>query len=178
VDFVVTAGQVNDCTQAIPLLGERKTGHVLADKGYDSDAIVEHVATMGAVAVIPPKSNRKVQREYDKDLYKQRNRIERCFAKLKHFRRFATRYEKNKEKLPGPRRSRLLVATPSAICRHALAPLPPARTDQEKRHLSTARRTAPSSVAQWRDPRICLSHTATYSATMNSRDLHRQITNG
>ena len=97
MDFVVTAGQVNDCTQAIPLLGARKTSHVLADKGYDTDAIVEHVAAMGAVAVIPPKSSRKVQREYDKDLYKQRNRIERCFSKLKHFRRFATRYEKNKE---------------------------------------------------------------------------------
>ena len=97
VDFVVTAGQANDCTQAIPLLGERTTGHVLADKGYDSDAIVAHIAAMGAVVVIPPKRNRKVQREYDKDLYKHRNRIERCFSKLKHFRRFATRYEKNKE---------------------------------------------------------------------------------
>ncbi len=69
---------------------------MLADKGYDTDAIVEHVASMGAVAVIPPKRNRKQQREYDKDLYKQRNRIERCFSRLKHFRRFATRYEKNK----------------------------------------------------------------------------------
>jgi transposase len=97
LDFTVTAGQVNDCTQAIVLLGERKTNHVLADKGYDSDAIVAHVASMGAAAVIPPKRNRKVQREYDKDLYKQRNRIERCFSKLKHFRRFATRYEKNKQ---------------------------------------------------------------------------------
>ena len=93
----MTAGQVNDCTQAVALLGERKAGHVLADKGYDSDAIVAHVAGMGAVAVIPPRRNRKVQREYDKDLYKQRNRIERCFSKLKHFRRFATRYEKNKQ---------------------------------------------------------------------------------
>jgi len=97
VDLVVTAGQTNDCTQAIALLGERKTAYVLADKGYDTNDIVEHVAAMGAVAVIPPKANRKVQREYDKDLYKQRNRIERCFAKLKQFRRFATRYEKLKQ---------------------------------------------------------------------------------
>jgi putative transposase len=51
---------------------------------------------MGAKAVIPPKRNRKVQREYDKDLYKQRNRIERCFSKLKCLRRFATRYENQK----------------------------------------------------------------------------------
>ena len=96
MDFCVTAGQVNDCTQAITLLGERKVSHVLADKGYDTDAILEHVQSTGAVAVIPPKRNRKQQREYDKTLYKQRNRIERCFARLKHFRRFATRYEKNK----------------------------------------------------------------------------------
>ena len=69
---------------------------MLADKGYDADAIVEYVEAMGARAVIPPKRNRKVQREYDKDLYKQRNRIECCFSNLKCFRRFATRYEKNK----------------------------------------------------------------------------------
>jgi len=87
---------VNDCTQAIALLGQHKAEAVLADKGYDADAIVEYVEAMGAKAVIPPKCNRKVQREYDKDLYKQRNRIERCFSKLKQFRRFATRYEKSK----------------------------------------------------------------------------------
>ncbi len=97
MDFVVTAGQVNDCTQAIALLGEHTASHVLADKGYDTNNIVEHIGAMGAVVVIPPKANRTVQREYDRDLYKQRNRIERCFSKLKHFRRFATRYEKNKE---------------------------------------------------------------------------------
>jgi transposase len=87
---------VNDCTQAIELLGQCEAEAVLADKGYDSDAIVEHIEATGAKAVIPPKRNRKVQREYDKTLYKQRNRIERCFSKLKHFRRFATRYEKSK----------------------------------------------------------------------------------
>jgi transposase len=87
---------VNDCTQAIELLGRHKAEAVLADKGYDADAIVEYVEAMGARAVIPPKRNRKVQREYDKALYKQRNRIERCFSKLKCFRRFATRYEKSK----------------------------------------------------------------------------------
>ena len=87
---------MNDCTQAIELLGQYKAEAVLADKGYDANAIVEHVEAMGAKAVIPPKRNRTVQCEYDKDLYKQRNRIERCFSKLKCFRRFATRYEKSK----------------------------------------------------------------------------------
>jgi transposase len=93
VGFVLTAGQTNDCTQAIALLGDRKVGHLLADKSYDANDIVEHVATKGAISVVPPKSNQKVHREYDKDLYKHRNRIERCFSKFKHFRRFATRYE-------------------------------------------------------------------------------------
>ena len=92
----MTAGQVNDCTQAIALLGERKAEAVLADKGYDADAIVEHTEAMGGIAVIPPKSNRKQQRPYDKELYKQRNRIERCFSRLKQFRRLATRYDKNR----------------------------------------------------------------------------------
>ena len=94
VDFLVTGGQVNDCTQAIELLGERKAGWVLADKGYDSQAIVDHIEAMGAIAVVPSKSNRKQQRTHDKELYRKRNRIERCFSRLKHFRRFATRYDR------------------------------------------------------------------------------------
>jgi transposase len=95
LDFVVTAGQVADCTQALPLLGERKAEAVLADKGYDADAIGQHIEASGAEPVIPPKANRKTQRPYNKGLYKQRNQIERCFSKLKQFRRFATRFEKN-----------------------------------------------------------------------------------
>jgi transposase len=95
LDFVVTAGQVADCTQALPLLSERKAEAVLADKGYDTDAVVQHIEGSGAQSVIPPKANRTVQRPYNKALYKQRNQIERCFSKLKHFRRLATRFEKN-----------------------------------------------------------------------------------
>jgi transposase len=97
MDFLVTGGQVNDCTQAIELLRERKAKWVLADKGYDSQAILDHIEAMGAVAVVPSKSNRKQQRIHDKELYRKRNRIERCFSQLKHFRRFATRYEKLKQ---------------------------------------------------------------------------------
>jgi transposase len=96
LDFLVTAGQTADCTQAIPLLGEHKAEAVLGDKGYDTDAIVQHIERSGAEPVIPPKANRKVSRPYNKTLYRQRNQIERCFSKLKHFRRFATRFEKNK----------------------------------------------------------------------------------
>jgi transposase len=93
--LVVTGGQVNDCTQADRLLEDvEKTGHVIADKGYDSDKVLEKIKELGASAVIPPKSNRKVQREYDKELYKRRNLIERAFNKLKRFRRIATRYDR------------------------------------------------------------------------------------
>jgi transposase len=96
VDFLLTAGHVADCTQALPLRGERKAEAVLADKGYDADAIVQHIEAAEAVPVIPPKANRNTPRSYHQTLYKQRNRIERCFCKLKQFRRIATRFEKNK----------------------------------------------------------------------------------
>jgi transposase len=66
----------------------------LADRGYDADYVVEKAGNSGMKVAIHPRSNRKNQREYDKDLYKQRNIIERVFNKLKHFRRFATRYDK------------------------------------------------------------------------------------
>jgi transposase len=65
---------------------------LLADKGYDANYIVEYVGE--EKAVIPPRSMRKNPREYDHELYKERNLVERMFNKLKHFRRVATRYDK------------------------------------------------------------------------------------
>ena len=67
-----------------------KTDALLADKGYDANYIVEAAQNMGAIAVIPPKSNRIIQREYDKELYF----VEILFNKLKNFCRTATRYDK------------------------------------------------------------------------------------
>jgi putative transposase len=66
----------------------------IADKGYDADHLADRIAENGAQVVIPPKRNRKLQRPYDAELYKERNRIERFFSKLKQFRRVATRYDK------------------------------------------------------------------------------------
>lgn len=83
-----------DCTQALPLLEDHHARYVLADKGYDSNEIIEHINKSGAVAVIPPKKNRVIKRPYDKEIYKDRHLIECCFSKLKHFRKIATRYEK------------------------------------------------------------------------------------
>jgi transposase len=67
---------------------------VVADKGYDADHFVTSIAATGAEAVIPPRSNRLALRDFDRHLYRARNLIERFFARLKHFRRIATRYDK------------------------------------------------------------------------------------
>jgi transposase len=64
------------------------------DKGYDSDAIRAHVHQLGGVAVIAPKANRTIKPPFDEHLYRERHRIENLFARLKSFRRIATRYEK------------------------------------------------------------------------------------
>jgi transposase len=92
--FIVTGGEVADCTQALPLLENHNAAYVLADKGYDSNEIVDYIQKNGATPVIPPKKNRIEQRYYDKEIYKDRHLIECCFSKLKHFRKIATRYEK------------------------------------------------------------------------------------
>jgi transposase len=59
--FSLTGGQAHDAPQAIPLLAGVKAAHVIADKGYDSDQILDFIQGQGAVAVIPPKSNRRLQ---------------------------------------------------------------------------------------------------------------------
>ena len=67
----------------------------MADKGYDTDAIVEQALQQDMKTVIPPKSNRKHQRHYDKHLYKLRHLVENAFLYLKRWRGIATRYAKN-----------------------------------------------------------------------------------
>ena len=65
-----------------------------ADKAFDADELLQDLDERGATAVIPPKSNRKVLRDYDTHMYKWRNLIENCFARIKEFRGMATRYDK------------------------------------------------------------------------------------
>lgn len=91
---VLTGGQVNDVTQTGTLLEGQTSDWVAGDRGYDADWVVELIEEKGAVAVIPPKKNRKVQRPYDKELYKKRAGVELFFNRIKQFRRVATRYEK------------------------------------------------------------------------------------
>ena len=78
-------------------MANEQTDYVIADRGYDSDEIVDYVEQMNACPVIPPRSNRVKQRSYDRFLYKDRNLIERLFNRLKQFRRIAVRFEKIKE---------------------------------------------------------------------------------
>ena len=67
---------------------------MLADKGYDGDEVRTSLLMKGILPVIPPKANRKQSIECDFDLYRDRNRIERMFNRLKQFRRIDTRYDK------------------------------------------------------------------------------------
>ncbi len=93
--FILTPGQRNDCTQAIELTEEISGVTVIADKGYDSDAIIQQLAHQDCAAVIPPKRNRKIPRIIDRYLYKERHVIECCFGKLKHYRRIFSRFDKS-----------------------------------------------------------------------------------
>lgn len=91
---ILTPGQAGDAPQAPALLQGFQANYVLGDKAYDSAHIRQCIADMGATAVIPCQATRKRQIPHDAKIYKARNRIERCFNKLKHFRRIATRYDR------------------------------------------------------------------------------------
>lgn len=94
VRFIITAGQVGDVTTAQALIEGLAGDAVLADKAYDSNAFRKCVDGIGAAAVMPSNRTRKILIPHDATAYKRRNCIERCFSKLKHFRRFATRYDR------------------------------------------------------------------------------------
>jgi transposase len=91
--LTLTGGHRHDVTQAVALLDGWKTTRVLADKGYDSNAVLVQIAALNAEAVIPPKANRLVQRVYDKEFYKERHLVECFFNKLKQFRRVFSRFD-------------------------------------------------------------------------------------
>ena len=95
--FTLTAGQAGDAPEAIPLLATVSTSAVeavLADRAYDSDAILDWIAEQKAVAVIPPHPSRAGSRKTDWCLYKERAKIEGLFGKMKHFRRVFGRFDK------------------------------------------------------------------------------------
>ena len=91
---ILSAGQIADIDFAGALIQDLPGQAVVADKGYDADHFVAKITSVGAQAVIPPRSNRLTPRAFDRHLYRDRNLVERFFARLKHFRRIATRYDK------------------------------------------------------------------------------------
>jgi transposase len=93
---VLTGGEAHDVTAYDELMDQRDgdPGAMLADKGYDSDAIRHDLRDRGTAPEIPTKNNRKVQHSVSKPLYKLRSRIECFIGHLKEQRRIATRYDK------------------------------------------------------------------------------------
>lgn len=94
VALSLTPGQAADITQAVPLLDRVEPDAFLADKGYDTDALVATLEERGITPVIPPKANRREPRRTDFALYRERNLVERFFCKLEQYRALATRYDK------------------------------------------------------------------------------------
>lgn len=94
VALTLTPGQAADITQAEPLLEAIEPDALIADKGYDSKALVEALEARDITPVIPSKANAKEPRDTDFALYRERNLVERFFGTLKKFRAIATRYDK------------------------------------------------------------------------------------
>ena len=95
VRAILTEGTAADCTQASALIEGLTAEYLLADKGYDTNDIISQAIAQGMKPVIPPKKNRTVAREYDKELYRLRHLVENAFLHLKRWRGIATRYAKN-----------------------------------------------------------------------------------
>ena len=97
VRILVTEGTRADCKEAVHLIEGISAQALLADRGYDTNDILAYAVSAGMEPVIPPKKNRKEQRDYDKYLYKLRHLVENCFLALKRWRGIATRYAKTSE---------------------------------------------------------------------------------
>jgi transposase len=94
VRFELGPGQQNDMAPANDLIDGLEAEQVIADKAYDANSLCEKIEAQGGIVVIPPRRHRKAPREYDSLAYKNRWGVEAFFAKLKQWRRIATRYDK------------------------------------------------------------------------------------
>ena len=93
--MLLSEGQMSDHKGAFLLLSSLpKANDLLGDKGYDSDWFRAALTARGITPCIPPRKNRKVQYHYDTALYRQRHKIENVFARIKDWRRVATRYDR------------------------------------------------------------------------------------
>ena len=98
IEFILSPGQTHDAPQGRLLLEavgkQRGVTPLIMDRAYEDDFTRYIAQTLGFNPVVPPKKNRKNPWEYDKELYKLRNEIERLFRKLQGFRRIFVRFEK------------------------------------------------------------------------------------
>ena len=95
VGFHLTGGEAHDLVGADHLIPTMQAHVLIADKAFDADKrVIDPITAAGKQVVIPPRSNRKRPRGYDKHLYKARHLIENFFARLKQYRAIATRYDK------------------------------------------------------------------------------------
>lgn len=103
IHFIITGGEVHDSKIAQNLIDKIPELEILiADRGYDSEILRENIENIGANSYIPRKKNSKIGNEkMDWCLYKYRHLVENIFARLKHFRSIATRYEKLKRNYEG-----------------------------------------------------------------------------
>ena len=96
VRFVLLPGQRHDAIGVAPLIEDIEFAALLADKAFDVDWLRENLNERGAAAVIPPKSNRKIQYDYDRHIYRWRHLVENYFAKIKEFWGNAIRQDRHK----------------------------------------------------------------------------------
>ncbi len=94
VQIIITSGTIADSSQVPQLIQGIEAQSLVADRGYDTNKVLEAVEEAGMKAVIPPKKNRREQRDYDRAIYKFRHIVENTFLELKRWRGIATRYAK------------------------------------------------------------------------------------
>ena len=98
ITFALSPGQAHDAPEGRALLrklGEAKWPiHLIMDRAYEGDETRQLALDLNFIPVVPPKSNRITAWEYDREMYKRRNEIERLFRRLKGFRRIFSRFEK------------------------------------------------------------------------------------
>jgi transposase len=97
----LTAGNIHDVSEAPKLIEQAQGKNFIADKGYDANSVIEAIERKGMTAVIPSTASRKDKRDIDGYTYKERHLVENFFAKIKRYRRVATRYEKTAANLLG-----------------------------------------------------------------------------
>jgi len=95
--FMLSPGTRNDIVYAKDMLNpfDLNGRMVLADMGYDAEHFCEYIRRRGGIPIIPSRISSKIQRNIDSHVYKERHLVENLFQKMKNYRRFATRYEKN-----------------------------------------------------------------------------------